>query len=64
MERTRQPHRSRLQVLQSAAGYYIGTTWIISEQEFEPYSRDSQYFKTKESAESALLNNDYIQHFY
>jgi hypothetical protein len=64
MERKRAPHRSRLQVLQSAAGYYIGTTWIESEDDIQPYSRDSQYFETKEAAERALVDNDYIQNFY
>jgi hypothetical protein len=50
---------SDLRVLQSAAGYYLGTIY----QEFdandtvvyqEPGSRDSGYFKTKEDAEAFL----------
>lgn len=40
---------SELQVLRSAAGYYIGRT-----QEGMPYSRESMYFKTKEEAEIRL----------
>ena len=42
---------SELQVLKSAAGYYIGRT-----QEGMPYSRKSTYFKTKEEA-TELLNS-------
>lgn len=40
---------SKLQVLKSNAGYYIGRT-----QDFFPYSRDSGYYPTKESAQQAL----------
>jgi hypothetical protein len=40
---------SELQVLRSAAGYYIGRT-----QEGEPYSRQSDYFGTRESAQEQL----------
>ena len=42
---------SELQVLKSAAGYYIGRT-----QEGMPYSRKSTYFKTKEEATELLLS--------
>jgi hypothetical protein len=42
---------SELQVLKSAAGYYIGRT-----QEGMPYSRESMYFKTKEEAKIRLEN--------
>lgn len=38
-----------LQVLQSAAGYYIGTFCDCG-----PYSRESDYFYTQESAEAEL----------
>ena len=40
---------SKLHVLKSAAGYYIGRT-----QEGEPYSRQSDYFGTRESAQEHL----------
>lgn len=43
---------SELQVLKSAAGYYIGRT-----QEGMPYSRKSVYFKTKEKATELLNSN-------
>ncbi len=45
---------SDLQVLQSAAGYYIGTVYENPEGFTEPGSRDSDYFKTKEQAEAEL----------
>lgn len=37
------------QVLMSAAGYYIGTYCNCG-----PYSRESSYYKTRESAQKAL----------
>ena len=40
---------SELQVLKSAAGYYIGRT-----EEGIPYSRQSDYFRTRESAQEHL----------
>jgi len=40
---------SELQVLKSAAGYYIGRT-----ENGMPYSRESMYFKTKEEAKRYL----------
>jgi hypothetical protein len=43
---------SELQVLKSAAGYYIGRT-----QEGMPYSRESTYFSTKEEANELLNPN-------
>jgi hypothetical protein len=43
---------SELQVLKSAAGYYIGRTQLG-----EPYSRKSMYFKTKEEATELLNSN-------
>jgi len=42
---------SELQVLKSAAGYYIGRT-----EDGMPYSRESMYFKTKEEAKIKLKN--------
>jgi hypothetical protein len=51
---------SELKVLQSAAGYYIGTMYNNPEGFQEPGSRDSDYFPTKEKAEAFLkeLEND------
>lgn len=47
---------SDLQVLKSAAGYYIGT--VYTDGSFtEPGSRDSSYFKTEVAAQGLL---DYI----
>jgi len=49
---------SDLQVMQSAAGYYIGTVYKNIEKDgsvwYEPGSRDSDYFKTREDAEKYL----------
>jgi hypothetical protein len=52
-----------LQVLKSAAGYYIGylskADWA-PEEFWEPYSRDSQcYWATREEAEQALTTGNY-----
>lgn len=43
---------SELQVLKSAAGYYIGRT-----EEGMPYSRESTYFRTHKEAEELLNPN-------
>jgi hypothetical protein len=43
-----------LQVLRSAAGYYIGT-----QCECGPYSRESGYFERRDSAETALSTGDF-----
>lgn len=48
----------RLEVLHSNAGWYIGR-WC---PECGPYSRNSDYFPTKEMAEEALRTKDY-SHF-
>lgn len=45
---------SELQVLKSAAGYYVGTLFTTPEGWEEPGSRDSGYFKTKDEAGSYL----------
>lgn len=45
---------SELMVLQTAAGFYIGRLYYESPDEAQPYSRETQYFKTKEEAEYAL----------
>jgi hypothetical protein len=44
---------SELQVMHSAAGYYIGTIYN-GEYGEEPGSRDSDYFKTEKDAELFL----------
>jgi hypothetical protein len=43
-----------LEVLQSAAGYYIGTECCCG-----PYSRESGYYKTCKIAQTALDNNTF-----
>lgn len=43
---------SELQVLKSAAGYYIGRT-----EDGMPYSRESTYFRTSEQAKELLNQN-------
>ena len=49
-------HYSDLQVLRSAAGYYIGTLWH-GKGHTEPGTRDSGYFATEAEAQKVL---DYI----
>lgn len=44
-----------LAVHQSAAGYYIGT-WCPN---CGPYSRESHYYRTRESAQADLESGDY-----
>jgi hypothetical protein len=51
-----------LQVLKSAAGFYIGTLCKADWHEtlWEPYSRDSAcYWPTREEAENALRSGNY-----
>ena len=43
-----------LQILQSAAGYYIGT-WC----DCGPYSRESGYYRTRKDAEKALTDRGF-----
>ena len=45
---------SDLQVLQSAAGFYVGTVYENPHGYSEPGSRDSDYFATREQAEAYL----------
>ena len=46
---------SDLQVLQSAAGYYVGTIYTDPDDGFaEPGSRDSEYFPSRKEAEQYL----------
>lgn len=51
---------SEPKVLKSNAGYYIGTIIEYPDGSYEPYSRESEYFKTKEQALEALGNNDFF----
>jgi len=57
------PRISKLKVLSSAAGYYIGRIYYINEDEFEPYCRESTYMQDKETAEQSLINDSYVQYF-
>ena len=45
----------KLEVLQSAAGYYIGTFC----KNCGPYSRESGYYATKDEAATALTTDKY-----
>lgn len=45
---------SDLQVLMSAAGFYIGTIYHNKDGFEEPGSRDSGYYRTREEAEADL----------
>ncbi len=45
---------SELMVLQSAAGYYVGTMYTNEDGYEEPGSRDSDYFRTRNEAEIFL----------
>ena len=49
---------SELKVLDSGAGFYIGTTYEEDGLDF-PYSRVSGYYPTYEMAEMELNNNTY-----
>ena len=51
-------HYSDLQVLKSAAGWYIGTIWQGDDGWTEPGSRDSGYFKTQAQAQRCLNRID------
>lgn len=52
---------STLQVLRSAAGYYIGREEFDAEMEmWIPYSRNSEeYFRSYEDAENAMKTGNY-----
>ena len=48
-------HISDFKVMKSNAGYYIGRTEFQADINMSfPYSRDSQYYATKEQAEKTL----------
>lgn len=52
---TKKTGYSELQVLKSAAGFYIGTMFVDPEDGFqEPGSRDSDYFPSREEAQAEL----------
>ncbi len=55
------PRIGNLMVLESAAGFYIGRLYYYAEDEFTPYSRESTYMTSREIAERALRDNDYIE---
>lgn len=52
---------SPLQVMQSAAGWYIGTAYNNEDGWQEPGSRDSDYYATKEEADYAFR---YLENFW
>lgn len=61
VDRKKFPHEdaecfySDLKVMRSPAGHYLGRSCWDKEHRFEePFSRESDYFKTKEEAELAL----------
>ncbi len=45
-------------VMESAAGFYIGTTENVDGDE-QPYNRLSGYYTTREGAQAALDDKDY-----
>lgn len=53
---------SHLQVLKSAAGYYVGTTYQDPSGFIDSGSRDTSYFCTAEDAEQALCTIDKVHH--
>ncbi len=50
-----------LQILESGAGWYIGTLYNNPEGFVEPGSRDSEYFPTRKAAEDAWLSGMWTQ---
>lgn len=49
-----------LQVLKSAAGYYIGSLYKEDDGVYYPFMRDSEcYWPTRAMAEGALITGDY-----
>ena len=57
------PRIGPLTVLQSEAGFYIGRVYFYSDDEYVPYSRESNYFHDKEAAKKALIENEYIERY-
>lgn len=58
---TNKKNYSELQVLESPAGYYIGTIYTDESGFQEPGSRDSEYFESREGAEKALKSKSWAQ---
>lgn len=54
IDKTDKGNYSDLQVLQSAAGYYIGTLYTDSKGFVDMGSRDSEYFGTEKEAQTEL----------
>lgn len=52
---------SKLMVLQSAAGFYIGSLYQEDPNDPVPGTRDSQYFRTEAEAIAAFQSNDWMQ---
>lgn len=57
MFRPRTNYVGKLEVLESASGFYIGRLFYHTDNEFEPYSRESQYYPTRESAQRDLYGD-------
>ena len=55
------PKISELMILKSDKGYYIGRIYKYSEDVYEPYSRESPFYKEEEVAKKDLVNNDFVQ---
>jgi len=56
IDQAHRPNYSDLQVLKSAAGWYIGTIHTDPKEGFqEPGSRDSDYYSSEERARYALI---------
>jgi len=52
---------SEMQVLRSAAGWYLGRTFQEDDNSsLEPGSRETDYFPNEEEAEVALASNNYL----
>lgn len=65
MDITSDGHYSNVKVLQSAAGYYIGTIFHGKDGFDEPGSRESEeYYKDKIDAEFALETKIWTQREY
>ena len=61
VDHTINPNVSPIKVLQSAAGYYIGTTFFDEELGYAcPNTRESAiYYRTQQEAQSALDSDTY-----
>ena len=61
--RNKYPHIGDLEVLESAAGFYIGRLYYEAADDANPYDRVSYYYPDYETAKDALINNDWIDNF-